>query len=143
MARFMDKVRKDNGCWIWTGSVASHGYGSFYYRKKNMRAHRASYLLHRGEIPSGQLVLHTCDVTACVNPDHLFLGTVADNVADRVKKGRSACGERQGCAKLTPEQVLEIRRLYPDTRLFTLARRFGVSRQAIEFIVKRETWKHI
>ena len=144
MKRFMDKVRKDGECWMWTGSVMpSNGYGCFSYRKKIMRAHRVSYILHRGEIPSGVCVLHTCDVKACVNPDHLFLGTNADNVADRVKKGRSAQGERQGCSKLTSQQVLEIRLLYPTTKQVTLARRFGVDKNTIYSIMKGETWKHV
>ena len=78
----------ESGCWIWMRSTASHGYGDFRLNYKLFLAHRASYEAFVGPIPDGMFVLHRCDVKQCVNPDHLFLGTNADNMADKEAKGR-------------------------------------------------------
>lgn len=89
--RFWAKVRLSDGCWEWTASLSSQGYGMLKVGGKHgaaMRAHRLSWLLHHGEIPAGQCVLHHCDNRLCVRPDHLFLGSQLDNIADRDKKGR-------------------------------------------------------
>lgn len=78
----------NSGCWLWMRSYDEDGYGQVHHNGKRYRTHRLAWELYRGEIPNGLLVLHKCDVTACVNPDHLFLGTVQDNATDRVRKGR-------------------------------------------------------
>lgn len=86
--RFNQKVNKTNTCWLWTGSQNPKGYGRISYNGKVIRAHRLSYLLHKGKIPDGLNVCHTCDIPRCVNPDHLWLGTYAENNQDMVKKNR-------------------------------------------------------
>src|SRR5262245_50376469 len=93
--RFWAKVNKTDGCWLWTAQVNNKGYGRFYYYPKTethrrswgIYAHRLSWMLANGEIPEGMNVLHRCDTPACVNPEHLFLGTQADNMHDCKIKG--------------------------------------------------------
>lgn len=93
--RFESKYEKSPGCWMWRAARFTTGYGNFT-QGKNVPAQRIAWLLYRGEIPPGMCVLHSCDEPACVNPDHLWLGTQADNVADRQRKNRQAIRERNG-----------------------------------------------
>lgn len=90
--RLWEKVIKGEGCWLWTGAKSEKGYGNIFKKRGNGRTavmvHRVSYEIHFGEIPEGLFVLHRCDVPACVNPSHLFLGTAQDNVDDMIAKGR-------------------------------------------------------
>ena len=138
---------KDNGCWEWTASADSKGYGSIKIPKtrKQIRAHRLSYLLHRGKIPEGMLVCHTCDNPKCVKPSHLFLGTHADNSQDMVAKGRDLRGSKQFMAKLTAGEVREIHYLYAkgDVSYAKLGKKFKVSTGTIQKIVMGLRWKHI
>lgn len=139
---FWDKVVKGKDCWEWTGCIHPKGYGLFRTKQLNQyRAHRAAWVLARGEIPAGIWVLHRCDNRRCVNPNHLFLGTAKDNSSDMVKKGRSAYGERHGYSKLTEKAVRQIRR---DKRgASEIARAHGVSRSLIFKIKARAIWTHI
>jgi hypothetical protein len=106
--------------------------------------HRLSYELHFGEIPGGLYVMHSCDNRACVNPAHLSLGTHEDNMRDMTEKGRKPLGSRSSSAKLTEDQVSEIRRRHGGGEVQRdLAREFGVGHTSIGRIVRGEGWKHV
>lgn len=87
---------KLSGCWLWTASKSRTGYGLASYKGKTWLAHRASWTATNGAIPEGKLVLHKCDVRACINPDHLFLGSYKDNMDDMYRKGRGPTAKRNG-----------------------------------------------
>ena len=167
LKRFWSKVLKTDSCWLWQGKLVGFGYGQICVDYKRYQAHRFSYIIAHGSIPKGQQVLHRCDTPRCVNPAHLFLGTQADNVADCVAKGRhregtrthpekllrtengwhaahpnQARGSRSPNAKLTEENVLEIRRRLADGESQTdLGREFKVNRSGISAICRRVTWR--
>lgn len=136
LERFMSYVDLKN-CWNWTGGKTGKGYGQFYLRGKNLRAHRASYEHFIGEIGDLQ-VLHECDNPSCVNPDHLFLGTNQDNRHDSVDKKRHNIGSRNGMSTLSPREVEWIRE---DSRKYSeIAKAFCVSEQTIGRIKRGETY---
>lgn len=146
--RFNAKWQEDSatGCWVWTGAVADKGYGSIKIPKtrRQIPAHRLSYLIHRGRIPSGKCVLHRCDNPPCVNPEHLFVGTKLDNARDMVSKGRHSYGDRQGASKLSEAQVLSVLSLVksgvPQIRV---AEMLEVSPMHVSRIVRGERWAHV
>lgn len=143
--RFWAKVEKTDSCWLWTAARNTTGYGMASWKgKKNIVAHRLAYELLVGPIPVGKLALHKCDTPHCVNPDHLFFGTDADNRADCVAKDRHARGERSGVNKLTEAQVKEIKRLIANgMRLMDIAPLFGVSKNHISGIKNGRYWRHL
>jgi len=150
LKRFNSKIIKiPNGCWLWKAGTFKDGYGCFTYNGKIQRAHRVSYQLFLGSIPEGLLVCHKCDIRKCVNPDHLFLGTVLDNNLDCIRKNRhgkkGAKGEKHGSAKLTEKQVLEIRQRVNENEItqYKAAKLYGVDPALINGIVHRRIWKHI
>ena len=146
VARFWANLTKSDGCWTWTGPVSAYGYGMIRTggRGAYVYAHRFSYELHRGAIPADMFVCHTCDVRACVNPAHLFLGTHKDNRLDMIAKGRNARGERAGGVKLAESGAAEvIAALARRESVTEIARRHGITRGAVYGILRGENWKHL
>jgi hypothetical protein len=145
----------NSGCWLWTAQMNPTGYGAFRMSSDPkagcVGAHRASWMIHRGPIPAGLQVCHKCDVRACVNPDHLFVGTSSDNMSDAARKGRMNWkpgsvralprGEHHHASRLTSDAVREIR-ASPEMGL-TLARKYGVTNVTISRIRRRLIWRHI
>lgn len=173
LERFWKYVNKTDTCWLWSGGRGNHGYGVLGIQQQKIAlAHRLSYMIHCGPIPHGLLVCHHCDVRHCVRPEHLFLGTYADNMNDMLKKkghwmlskpesiargARNGArthpesvprGARQYCAKLTEDQVREARLVYEKAQgrrgiILALAQQFVVARSTMGAIVHRHTWKHV
>lgn len=148
--RFWAKVDKTGDCWVWTGATARNGYGVFRIDGRNVGAHRFSFHLATGITPGELDVLHACDNPPCVQPDHLFLGTQRDNMADMHAKGRGfipppnpRCGEANNYAKLTWVQVLEIRSLYALGGLTynRIGARYGIAGEHVGLIVRCRIWK--
>ncbi len=133
-------------CWVWIASLMKTGYGQINTRDgRTVTAHRFSYMIHKGEIPDGMFVCHTCDNRACVNPDHLWLGTPKDNIHDMYRKGRavhrSPRGEDNAAAKLTEENV---RLIFTSSRPHAdLAKEFGVTNTCIYAIKIGKSWRHV
>lgn len=145
--RFYSYVRQEGTCWIWTGSFYTQDgqptYGQIWLDGRRVSAHRASYLLHKGPIPDGKDVLHSCDVKACVNPLHLRPGTHAENLAEAAERhgNWARYGENHGRAKLTQVQVDAIREARArGAKQSALAAQYGVSQVAISKIVRGLAW---
>lgn len=133
----------NSGCWIWTGTLSPMGYGILSVRGVSRSAHRLAWELQRGPIPDGLVACHKCDMPCCINVDHLFIGTNADNTADMLAKGRyrHLFGEDAPMAKLTEQNVREIRNSRESSIVW--ARRLGVCSQTVLDARNRETWKHV
>lgn len=132
-------------CWLWSGCTDKRGYGVVKFLGFTRHAHSVAYELKYNILTRGINVLHRCDNPPCCNPDHLFLGTHADNMADKVAKNRHSHGETHGMAKLTALQVKSIRRLH-ETGNFTqqeLADKFSIGRTRIWDIINNKRWKDI
>lgn len=131
----------ESGCWIWLGMLDSGGYGTIKLNRRTQKAHRVSWEHYRGLIPDEIKVLHRCDIPMCINPDHLFLGTQAENIADMIAKGRNrgSPGEQNGRAKLTVKQVLEIR--HSCSGVVSTSKQYGVSPSMISQIRLGQSWK--
>jgi hypothetical protein len=144
--RFLAKVCPEpgSGCWLWRGMVGT-GYGMVRFERKMYPAHRLAWKLFRGEIAPGLAVCHKCDVRTCVNPEHLFLGTHAENMKDMKKKGRSPHGDEHSRSKLTAKNVSRIKAMLAEghMRVSEIARAFGVTHATIDCIGKGKTWRHV
>lgn len=157
--RFWSKVRIGDGCWEWTSTTIPSGYGQFWVCGRNYPAHRLSYEQRFGPIPAGLFACHHCDNPRCVRPSHLFAGTVADNSADMVAKGRAATGHRNaafkhperkprgethGSSVITNAIVLAIREARRSgERLRSIALRLGVSETTVSRVATGRSWSHI
>jgi len=138
-------VIKQNGCWDWKGIIEHTGYAVLAVRPP-IKAQRASWIIHKGEIPKGLLVCHACDNPKCTNPDHLWLGTHKENIQDRVKKGRSNTqkGSRLKVSKIDEIQALEIKKLLiTGMSCAEIGRKYSLSIKIISRIKNVETWKHV
>ena len=145
LLRFWGKVHKTETCWFWVGCRNRMGYGNLKSEiSREKLAHRFSWELHNGPVPSGLCVLHRCDCPACVNPQHLFLGTRADNSADAVNKHKWPIGSAHWGAVLDETSVRLIRRaLQNGTSQIKLARKFGVNHATVSKVARGETWRHV
>lgn len=142
--RFFSKVivGTGSGCWLWSGCKNEKGYGLFRYRRQSSRAHRFAYEMVHGDIPDGLQICHRCDNPSCVYPGHLFIGSNAENHADKMRKGRQSKGEDYSF--LTESDVCSIRNLFRSgLQQSEIARRFGASAATIHGIVHRRTWRHV
>lgn len=149
-------ITESDLCWYWTGHKIPSGYGTFCVNGKFNYAHRLSWEIENGEIPEGLYILHKCDNPSCVNPNHLFSGTQADNMQDMVNKGRKVSNPPKGIkhplSKLTDDDIREIRKIYikgkPGDKpspysVKGLSVKYNVASSLIHRIVKRVSWPHI
>ena len=148
MNRLLEKVKLDEetGCWMWQGAGDKNGYGCMKIDGRRGKAHRWMYEAVFGKFDRKLLVCHHCDTPACVNPAHLFLGNDADNIRDKVSKGRQARGEMfSSRTKLTQDAVLEIRERYARGNVTQqeLAQQYGVGIMQVSRIIRHKRWAHV
>lgn len=148
--KILNRHKKVNGCWEWQGKLNKDGYGSFQKtidgEKTEIRSHRRSYEIFKGEIPEGMQVCHACDNPSCCNPDHLWIGTSKENTQDCIKKQRFFNGKKRAIAsgKTNENEVREIRELYKNgSSQKELQEKFKLSQSQISGIVTYRFWKHV
>lgn len=143
--RWAHYTDKSDGCWLWNGYKDPHGYGRLNIDGIPILAHRLGWELVNGPIPAGKYLCHSCDTPACVSPAHMFVGDPADNSIDMWTKGRArpghVAGEKHGCAKLTDDQVREIRKSVGASHV--VGEKYGISGRQVRAIRNREAWTHI
>lgn len=135
LGRFNQFIDKTESCWLWKGNICA-GYGQMVFNGKHARAHRVSWVLHHGEILNGLHVLHKCDVSICVNPEHLFLGTNLENSTDRHRKGRY--GKKLSWGKV---ELIRKEYLLDRVNMSILAEKNNVDRATIHRVVNNKIWK--
>lgn len=137
--RFSLSVKRQDTHLLWTRSIDKvSGYGSFWDGERVVKAHRFSYVLHNGPIPPKLYVCHTCRFRHCVEPDHLYVGTAKENMADTLRDGTHNRGSRHGMSKLSEADVVQIRSSTSSRK--ELAVKYGVSRTTIDSIITRKAW---
>lgn len=157
--RFWSKVDISGDCWTWTGSKDRDGYGLFSIKCKTVRSHRISYEIANGPLVASDQTLHRCDNPPCVRPDHLYAGSVVQNVKDRDERGRTATGSRSGPSKypeiyrgesngnarLTADTVKEIRAEYEAGGISTIgiASKYGIGKSQAHNIVSGKAWRDV
>ena len=139
------KILGPDDCWEWQGGKSRKGYGHARFDDHTVAAHRVAWILTHGPIPESLQVLHKCDNPPCCNPAHLFLGTNADNMADKIAKNRQPHGTKIPLAKLNEQQVIEARQCYAEggISIAALAREYGVNRITMKNALQRHTWRHV
>ena len=146
--RFLEKVNIGdiNVCWNWKAGIKGSGYGNFWIGNRSYQAHRISFILFKGKIKKGNYICHECDNKLCVNPKHLWQGTHLDNMRDKVSKGRQVrmSGSKNGFAKLTDKDVIEIRELYKtgEFTLKQLGKLYKCHYSNIHLITTNKHWKY-
>lgn len=158
LSYYWNKIRfigaSDEECWDWIGALNAQGYGNWWASGKYLRAPRVAYFLANGAYPDRLHICHHCDRPACCNPRHLFIGTHTDNMQDCAQKGRNGSttrpesrprGARVNTAKLTEDQVREIRKIFAlgGITKSALARRFGIDWTACDWVIQRRSWRHV
>jgi hypothetical protein len=139
--RFMKRVTKTDTCWLWTGSIQKNGYGSLSAKELTWGtrfAHRWSYVYHKGAIPVGKMIRHTCDVRNCVNPSHLISGDSIDNVHDMLERNPRGCGR-----KFREEDIQKIRADYVHKSYKELADEWGVCKATIGNIISGKFYSYM
>ena len=153
---YIDKVKKAllekrkivGECWEWQGQVDHRGYGRRTFgqrdQKRKTLVHRISFAVFKGPIPEEKCICHTCDNRLCFNPDHLWVGTLQDNLKDMKDKGRHAIGKMLPQTKLDERKVIEIRRRYTDgEKVSSIAKDYGTTYQPIYNVCIGKTWRHV
>ena len=144
LRNFWKKVDKTDSCWNWTGCLQSNGYGQIRIDGVARYSHRLSYEMHNCEIPEDKHILHKCDNRKCVNPEHLFLGNQASNMADCAAKKRNAYGTRNGLSKVTEEQLADIKSLLNDgVSCKCISEKYNLHYNTIYKIKKGITYKYV
>lgn len=164
LKRFYEKTKLDEatGCLLWTGTKNKTGYGYMSINGCQFRAHRISYLIHHGQIPSGMCVLHSCDTPSCVSKNHVSIGTHAENMGQRHERGRyvfnyngnhylqkdssSVQGSNNSRAVITEETALQILEDFRQKKFKSkaaLSRAYGVSVTVVKILICGKTWKHV
>ena len=146
---FWNKVTypgNDQDCWEWCGTIEKEGYGVFSVNHKQLRVHRFSWEYYNGSIPNNLFVCHKCDNPPCVNPDHLFLGSLQDNEKDKVQKDRHVFGSKNGRAVLTEEVIIDIITGVLNKTYLSIADivdKYKVNPMMIRYIFRRKNWTRV